>query len=93
MKHLNRTMVQLQLKGYNRRRFQNILIPKPLNTSIASDSRTTYVNAPKTTLPCSVPANGRVDLCSVVLVWLGLGHDHDFALKKTNYVCYVQYLT
>lgn len=85
--------LQLQLKGYNRRRFQNILIPKPLNTSIASDSRTTYVNAPKTTLPCSVPANGRVDLCSVVLVWLGLGHDHDLALKKTNYVCYVQYLT
>lgn len=41
MKHLNRTMVQLQLKGYNRRRFQNILIPKPLNTSIASDSKMT----------------------------------------------------
>lgn len=33
--------LQLQLKGYNRRRFQNILIPKPLNTSIASDSKMT----------------------------------------------------
>lgn len=33
--------LQLQLKGYNRRRFQNILIPKPLNRSIASDSKMT----------------------------------------------------
>lgn len=52
-----------------------------------------HVNALKATLLCSVPANGRVDLCSVVLVWLGSGHDHDLALKKTKYVCYVQYLT
>lgn len=81
---------QSHLKGYKRRRFQNILIPKPLNRSIASESRTTYVSALKTTLRCSVPATGRVDLCSTVLVWLGLGHDRDLALKKpkTTYAMY-----